>query len=107
MGAKDIYHDVVRQALKNGGWTITHNPLQLTYGRAALETDLGAERLIAAQRDEEKTAIEIKSFTEPSKVYALHQALGQFIIYQMALPHNAEVRDLYLAITTDVYSTFF
>ncbi len=29
MPAKDIYHDVVKQALIKDGWTITDDPLRL------------------------------------------------------------------------------
>jgi hypothetical protein len=30
--AKDIYHDLVKQALKNEGWAITHDPYFLSVG---------------------------------------------------------------------------
>ncbi|RLC08091.1 MAG: hypothetical protein DRI57_24680 [Deltaproteobacteria bacterium] len=38
--------------------------------------DLGAEKLIAAQKDETKIAVEIKSFSAPSVVSEFHAALG-------------------------------
>jgi hypothetical protein len=41
--------------------------------------DLGAERLIAAQRGDEKIAVEIKSFTGPSAIHEMQMALGQYI----------------------------
>jgi hypothetical protein len=43
--------------------------------------DLAAERLIAADRDGEKIAVEIKSFLNPSAIADFHQALGQFLSY--------------------------
>ena len=30
--AKDIYHNLVRTALENEGWTITHDPFYLPLG---------------------------------------------------------------------------
>ncbi len=30
--AKDIYHDLVKKALENEGWTITHDPYYLSVG---------------------------------------------------------------------------
>lgn len=104
--ARDKYHRIFREALENDGWTITHDPLLLSYGASNLEIDLGAERLIGAERGEERIAIEVKSFTEPSKVYAFHQALGQFMVYKLALEHNKEKRLLLLAVSYDVIMHF-
>jgi hypothetical protein len=105
--ARDIYHDIVVTALKGDGWTITHDPLILTYGVSAVEVDLGAERMLAAEKGTEKIAVEIKSFLGTSRVYDFHQAIGQFVIYKMALKRNQELRTLFLAITSDVYQSFF
>lgn len=43
MPAKDLFHDCVRHALIHDGWTITHDPLRLTWGGKDLYVDLGAE----------------------------------------------------------------
>jgi len=44
---------------------------------------------------------------ERSKVYAFHQAFGQYMIYQMALDYNAITdRALFLAASLDVYNAF-
>ena len=32
MPAKNVYHDAVVQALVADGWTVTDDPLRLTYG---------------------------------------------------------------------------
>jgi hypothetical protein len=50
MPAKDIYHDAVKNALQKEGWTITHNPLFLRVGGVDVSIDLGAEKLIAAEK---------------------------------------------------------
>ncbi len=49
--AKDLYHETVKKALIKDGWTITDDPLRLPYGNTDVEIDLGAEKLIAAQKD--------------------------------------------------------
>jgi hypothetical protein len=66
--AKDIYHDTVRIALEKDGWTITDDPLTLWIGKRDLFVDLGAEKLIAAEREGKKIAVEIKSFISKSPI---------------------------------------
>lgn len=46
------------------GWQITHDPLRIKIGTVEMAIDLGAEQLIAAERANEKIAVEIKSFLE-------------------------------------------
>jgi len=62
MPARDFYHDIVRNALVKDGWTITHDPYPLKLGRKDSLIDWGAEKIIAAERGNDKTAVEIKSF---------------------------------------------
>ena len=76
MPARDLFHNSVRTALEKEGWTITHDPLPIPYGLIDLYIDLGAERLLAAQRGTERIAVEIKSFLGPSLVNDFHTALG-------------------------------
>ena len=83
MPAKDIYHDTVRTALDKDGWTITHDPLRIRLARGKnLFVDLGAERLLAAEKGTEKIAVEIKSFIGTSEVEDLKNALGQYVLYE-------------------------
>ncbi|MEB3313788.1 MAG: element excision factor XisH family protein [Cyanobacteriota bacterium] len=51
--AKDLFHDIVKSALIAEGWEITHDPFPVDYGDVQMQIDLGAERLLAAQRDSE------------------------------------------------------
>lgn len=74
MPAKDTFHDAVKNALIKDGWTITDDPLYLSFGGVDLYVDLGAEKLIAAQKDEQKIAVEIKSFMQTSFTYEFHAA---------------------------------
>ncbi len=68
MPVRDLNHDMVRNALRKDGWTITHDPYVIGYGDMTLFADLGAERTLAAERDGERIVVEIKSFPGPSPV---------------------------------------
>jgi XisH protein len=85
MSRKDAFYDVVRQALEKDGWTITHDPLILRYELGNLYIDLGAEKVLAAERAGQKIAVEVKSFLKNSAVSEFHTALGQFISYHILL----------------------
>jgi hypothetical protein len=72
--AKDLFHEAVKIALEKEGWTITDDPYKLKLNDmkifpSALNIDLGAEKVIAAEKGPEKIAIEIKTFGGPSLVY--------------------------------------
>jgi hypothetical protein len=69
--------------------------------------DLGAEKIIAAQKAECKIAVEIKSFLSPSPLTDFHLALGQFINYRSALADQEPDRTLYLAIPVEAHERFF
>ncbi|MEB3886664.1 element excision factor XisH family protein [Lyngbya sp. CCY1209] len=105
--AKDIYHETVKTALIKDGWTITHDPLRLKFGGRMTYVDLGAEKLLAAQKEGHQVAIEVKSFLNPSPVKDLEQALGQYIMYSQVLSKLEPDRKLYLAIPETVFSDFF
>lgn len=107
MPAKDIFHDCVKNALIKAEWSITHDPFRIRLTRKNLFVDLGAERLIAADRGTEKIAVEIKSFTRASDIKDLEDALGQFILYERLLIRYAPERKLYLAVSESVYQTVF
>jgi len=68
MPALDRHHHAVRNALVKDGWTITHDPLTLNIGRDRLHVDLGAERVIGAEKGVRKIAVEIKTFAGASSI---------------------------------------
>ncbi|MEQ9553158.1 MAG: XisH family protein [Coleofasciculus sp. G3-WIS-01] len=107
MVAKDIFHDSVRNGLEKEGWVITDDPLRIRAGRVDMQIDLGAERIIAAEKGEEKIAVEIKSFITPSNISEFHTAVGQFLNYRVALEEQQPDRVLYLAVPLGAYKTFF
>ncbi len=108
MSAKDVFHEVVKKALQKDGWQITHDPLSISVGGVNLSIDLAAEKLINAEKEGEKIAVEIKSFLERSSAISeFHTALGQFINYRGALRRRQPDRVLYLAVPLTTYKTFF
>jgi hypothetical protein len=107
MPAKDAFHEVVKIALQKDGWQITHDPYTLQAGTLELYIDLGAEKVVAAEKDGQKIAVEIKSFIGPSKISQFYTALGQFISYPAALQQQETDRILYLAVPSNVYDSFF
>lgn len=107
MPATDIYHNAVKHALVKEGWTITHDPYTLTFGQRNVFVDLGAERLVAAERDREKIAIEIKSFQGASDVRDLEMALGQYVFYRALLARLEPERKLFLAVPYSIFVSTF
>ncbi|MEL7053765.1 MAG: XisH family protein [Cyanobacteria bacterium J06555_13] len=107
MPAKDFHHDTVKTALIKDGWTITDDPLTLQLGVRSVFVDLGAEKLIAAERGTEKIAVEIKSFSSPSLLNDLEKAWGQFFMYARTLQRREPDRLLYLATSSATFDTIF
>jgi hypothetical protein len=105
--ARDVFHENVKEALVKEGWAITADPLTFKIGNVHVQIDLGAERLIAAERGTEKIAIEIKTFGNPSFITALYEAVGKYIIYRNVLSYLQTDRILYLAIPENIYERFF
>ena len=107
MPAKDAFHDAVKSGLQKEGWAITHDPLFLRVGGVEMYVALGAEKLIAAEKDGHKIAVEIKSFLATSNISEFHTAVGQFLNYRLALEEEEPERKLYLAVPQDIYRSFF
>ncbi len=68
---------------------------------------MGAERPISAQKGNDKIVIEVKSFLNPSFIYDLERAVGQYIIYRNFLKKTAPDHQIYLALTQFVYQANF
>jgi XisH protein len=93
--------------LESDGWVITHDPLHLRWGVRDMYVDLGAERLLAAEKAERKIAVEIESFSGPSPIDDLEKAIGQFTLYHDVLASVEPARVLYLAVSEAVYLDVF
>ncbi|MEB3189061.1 MAG: XisH family protein [Snowella sp.] len=108
MAAKDIVHDIVREALEKEGWFIIRDPYFLRVSEnIGLFVDLAADKLLLAEREMLKIAVEVKSFVGLSNLSDFHLAVGQFLNYRLALEEIESDRILYLAIPDDIYNTFF
>ena len=71
------------------------------------EVDLGAEKLLAANKGTRKILVEVKSFLKHSKTYEMHQALGQYNTYLLALEYQKLELELFLAVPLQAYQDFF
>lgn len=107
MPAKDRFHEIVKIALQKDGWTITDDPLTLRLGLRDVFVDLGAQKLLAAEREGRKIAVEIKSFIGQSPVKEWENAIGQYILYLKVISGLEPDRTLYLAIRREIYISFF
>jgi hypothetical protein len=108
MSAKDFFHNTVKVALEKDGWKITHDPLFFKLSeQIRIKIDLGAQKLISAEKDEQKITVEVKSFIGVSAISEFHTAIGQFLNYRVALEQKDSERVLYLAISQDIYQEFF
>jgi hypothetical protein len=108
MSAKDTFHNTVRLALEKDGWIVTHDPLFFKVTpQVKINIDLGAEKLLSAQKGSQKIAVEVKSFVGLSALSEFHTAVGQFLNYRVALEKEESERVLFLAVPTDIYQDFF
>jgi hypothetical protein len=105
--ARDFYHNAVKNALIKDGWTITQDPLRLSIGTTAMYVDLGAERLLAAEKGMQKIAVEVKSFIGDSPITDLERALGQYVVYKAVLKKTEPDRVLYVAVPEHVLKDIF
>jgi hypothetical protein len=105
--AKDLFHNAVKTALQKEGWAITDDPYEISAGNVDMLIDLGAENILAAERQGQRIVVEIKSFVGSSRISEFHTAHGQYLDYQYALDENKDDHILYLAIPQVVYEEFF
>ena len=105
--ARDLIHQACKEALEKDGWRITHDPYPVKVDDVGYEIDFGAEPLLAAEKDDTKIAVEVKSFVGPSTVNEFHKAVGQFNDYYVAMEIQDPQRVLFLAIPNTVWFRFF
>lgn len=104
---QDFYHQQVKNALVNDGWTITDDPFYISYKGTRAYADLAAEKPMAAQKGERKIVVEIKVFGTASPMTELERAIGQYGIYRTFLRRLSPERELFLGIAEDIWQDFF
>ncbi|MDJ1169608.1 XisH family protein [Roseofilum sp. BLCC_M154] len=108
MPSRDAIHAQVKAALQKEGWIITDDPYVISYGERFLFVDLGITgQFIGAERDKYRIAIEIKELRGKSPIAELEQAMGQYTLYRLLLAQVDPERQLYLAVSTQVYNELF
>ena len=108
MSRRARYHFNVKNALEKEGWDVTHDPYiyyvwKTKKEKKSFPVDLGAEKLIAAQKGTTKIAIEVKTFGGSSLINDYHKALGQYMDYLAGLELQEPNRKLYLAISEEAH----
>jgi hypothetical protein len=83
-----------------------YDPFFIRLGKRKGYIDLGAE-ILGAERGLDKIAVEIKSFSGVSDVDEFEDALGQFLLYKLALTKKKPERILYLTMPRDFYNDLF
>ena len=102
--ARDIFHEAVKKALIKDGWTITDDPLRLlTKEEGGIETDLGAEKMIVAEKELKRIAVEVKSFINPSLIHEFLKATGQYVCYETVIDKKLLNRQMFLAMPYYVF----
>jgi hypothetical protein len=97
----------MKNALTKDGWTVTHEQMHLKWGAKDMYVDLGAEKLMAAEKDGRKIGVEVKSFTGHSEMSELEKAVGQYAVYHDVLRETDPGRELWLAVPEEIFADLF
>jgi hypothetical protein len=107
MPARDLYHHQLKNALIKEGWIITNDPLRLRWGSKDMYVDLGAERILTAEKGSQKIAVELKTFSGVSEINDLENTIGQYVVYRSVMVRTEPERDLYLAVHQEIFTDIF
>ena len=68
-----------------------------------ISTDLGAEKIIVAEKGLTRIAVEVKSFLNPSMIHDFLRANGQYTGYRTVIKRKQLNRVIYLAVPMFAY----
>ena len=107
MSTLDLYHDVVRDALRKDGWRITHTALQLKARAEARTGELWEGPWLIADKDERKVAVAVSSLVGRSNPADIKQTWRQLALSRPRLHAMDSDRVVYLAIRQATYRACF
>ncbi len=107
MPTQDLYHDIVRDALRQDGWRITHTTLQLKARAASSAGELWEGPWLIADKDERKVAVVVSSFVGRSNLTDITQTWRQLRLSRPQLHDMDSDRVVYLAVRQATYSACF
>ena len=107
MPTQDLYHDVVRDALRKDGWRITHTALQLKARAESRAGEFWEGPWLIAEKDERKVAAAVHSFVGRSSPADIIQTWGQLGLSRPRLHAMDSDRVVYLAVRQATYNACF
>ncbi len=75
----------------------------LTKEEGGIETDLGAEKMIVAEKELKRITVEVKSFINPSLIHEFLKATGQYVSYETVIDKKHINRQMFLAMPYYVF----
>ncbi len=66
---------------------------------------MGAERILAAEKEHAKIAVEVKTFAGESDIRDLELAIGQYAFYRSLIARYEPERKLFLAVPFSVFTS--
>ena len=107
MLTQDLYHDIVRDALRKDGWRITHTALQLKARAESRTRELWEGPWLIADKDERKVAVAVSSFVGRSNLADIIQTWRQLGLSRPQFHAMDSDRVVYLAVRQATYSACF
>ena len=107
MPTQDLYHDTVRDALRQDGWRLMHTALQLKAKPEARAGELWEGPWLIADKDERKVAVAVSSFVGRSNLADIIQTWRQLGLSRPQFHAMDSDRVVYLAVRQATYSACF
>ncbi len=108
MARSDRDHDIVLQALRAAGWTITHPyGIGINWGGKTGRPDIGAE-IRLANNELRKIVVEVKNYppTGNGVMGDFHRAIGQYLTYQSFFEEHEPACQVFKAVPKATYDGF-
>ena len=107
MQPRDLYYDLVKNALRQDGWRLTYTLLPLKKGAGPATGESWTTQLLGAERDERRIAVAVNSFIGHSEPDELMEAFQQLALSLPRVYDAAPGHVLYLAVRQATYHACF